>query len=726
MKPLLLCPSGNPKSFYAAISGGADAVYLGVDVFNARRNADNFTIENIGDYIRYAHIFGVKVYVTLNILIKETELTAFFETAEKLYDLGADAFILQDVSLGKILHEFLPDIELHLSTQAGVNNVYGAKKALENGFCRAVLARETPINEIEKISKIIETEVFVQGALCSSFSGQCLFSSFAGGDSGNRGLCRQPCRQKYSLNGGEYKYAISPSDLCVGQNIDKFLDVGVTAFKIEGRMRRAEYVYAAAKYYRNIFDGKYADISPLMRTFNRGNYTKGLAFGQDKNFLSTKTQSHIGEKIGTIKKIVGQKIVVDLKENLTYGSAMKILHNGEEVGNAIFKDGAQGVFDYKGEPKIGDDVCITTDTSLVLPENKLLPITVEVQVLAEKPIFAVAKINGKTIEIKGEVSQTSKTKPLTAEKIIEIFEKVDKYLFSPKITVQTKGAFVPISTLNQFRRDFYSLFYNKVTVMPPRKKGDLVLPQYNIKQPKQRKIAVIDSEFDIDLSKIEIAIFAPINYKSDAEFETFFERTIVLAEKYLYLPAYLTEKDIEIIGKNIERFDGIYCENLAASGLAKKWNKKIFYGTGANVFNSFDIADKEGFICLSNELTKYESEKLNGENIFVHAYGGIAIMNYIYCPFEKKCEKCLAKEWSTLTDESGREFLLRRYIIDGCRFQLFNCLPLAGEWSGNTLINMLSLNAKQKRVIIQNFENTDKVKELLAKYTTGHTTKPAK
>jgi len=726
MKPLLLCPSGNPKSFYAAISGGADAVYLGVDVFNARRNADNFTIENIGDYIRYAHIFGVKVYVTLNILIKETELKAFFETAEKLYDLGADAFILQDVSFGKTLHEFLPDIELHLSTQAGVNNVYGAKKALESGFCRVVLARETPLNEIEKISKIIETEVFIQGALCSSFSGQCLFSSFAGGDSGNRGLCRQPCRQKYSLNGGKYKYAISPSDLCVGQNINKFLDIGVTAFKVEGRMRRAEYVYAAAKYYRNILDGKNSDISPLMRTFNRGNYTKGLAFGQDKNFLSTVAQSHIGEKIGTVRKIVGQKIVVDLKENLSKGSAMKILHNGEEVGNAVYKDGAQGIFDYKGEPKTGDDVCVTTDTSLVLPENKLLPITVEVKVIAENPIFAAAKINGETIEIEGEISQTSKTKPLTTEKIIEIFEKVDKYPFLPKITAQTIDAFVPISTLNQFRRDFYSLLYNKVTEIPSRKKGNLVLPQYTPKQPKIRKVAVIDSEFDFDLSKIDIAIFAPTNYKSDAEFKAFFEKTISVTEKYLYLPAYLTEKDVEIIDKNIERFDGIYCENLSASGLAKKWSKKIFHGTGANVFNSFDIADKDGCVCLSNELTKYESEKLNGENIFVHAYGGIAIMNYIYCPFEKKCEKCSAKEWSTLTDESGREFGLRRYILDGCRFQLFNCLPLAGDWSGNALINMLSLNAKQKRVIMQNFENADKVKELLGKYTTGHTPKPVK
>jgi len=491
-------------------------------------------------------------------------------------------------------------------------------------------------------------------------------------------------------------------------------------------MRRAEYVYAAAKYYRSIFDSKRGDISPLMRTFNRGNYTTGLAFGQDKNFLSTKTQSHIGEKIGTVKKIVGQKILVDLKENLGKGSAMKILRSGEEVGNAVYKDGAQGVFDYKGEPKIGDDVCVTTDTSLILPENKLLPITVDVQVLAEKPITAAAAVNGEKIEIKGGISQTSKTKPLTAEKIIEIFEKVDKYPFLPKIKAQTKDAFVPISTLNQFRRNFYSLLYNKVTEMPPRKKGNLILPQYNPKQPKNRKIAVIDSEFDFDLSKINIAIFAPIDYKSDTEFEAFFDKTVSVAEKYLYLAAFLTEKDVEIIGKNIEKFDGIYCENLAADSLAKKWNKKIFYGTGANVFNSFDIADKDGYVCLSNELTKYESAKLDGENIFVHAYGGIALMNYIYCPFEKKCEKCSVKKWSTLTDESGREFALRRYILDGCRFQLFNCLPLAGEWSGNTLINMLSLNEKQKRVILQNFENSDKVKALLGKYTTGHTTKPVK
>ncbi|HPG92053.1 MAG TPA: DUF3656 domain-containing protein [Clostridia bacterium] len=724
MKSTLLCPAGNPKAFYAAISGGADAIYLGVDVFNARRNADNFTLENIGEYIRYAHLFGVKIYVTLNILIKNTELESFFETARKLYFLGADAFILQDVSFGKIFCKYLPDIELHLSTQAGVNNIYGAKEAKENGFCQVVLARETPLSEIEQISKIIKTEVFVQGALCSSFSGQCLMSSFIGGDSGNRGLCRQPCRQKYSLNGGKMCYAISPSDLCVGENIEKFINLGVSAFKIEGRMRRAEYVYAAAKFYRNLLNGEKADISPLKRAFNRGNYTSGLAFGQDENFLSTKTQSHIGEKVAVVKKIVGQKICVNLKEKISQGSAMKILRNGEEVGNAVFKGGEQGVFDYKGEPRVGDDVCITTDTSLVLPEIKLLPISVDVKIVAEKQIFAKATIKGETVEILGEITQTSKTKPLTIDMIKNCFAKVDKYPFAPNIDVETKDAFVAISTLNQFRRDFYAKIYEKLTELPKRTQGELELPNYLAKHPKKEKVAVIDSEFDFDLSKIDIAVFAPNNYKDEKLFNTFFVKTNAVKEKYLFIPAFLTEKDVEILDNRVDKFDGIYCENLAAKNLANKWGKKIFYGTGMNIFNAIDIDDKNGYICSSNELTVRESEVMDCENIFVQVFGGIAVMNFAYCPFGKKCSNCNAKEWSKLTDESGREFSLRKYILGECRFQLFNCLPLVGSWNGNILINLLSLNQKQKSTVMENFEDEKRLKDLLRKYTTGHSVKP--
>lgn len=195
----LLAPAGNEECFFAAINNGADAVYLGLNSFSARKNAGNFTRDNIRFYVSYAHAVGVKVYVALNTLIKDCELEDFIAAAKTAYEAGADALILQDVFSGKILKGVLPDCELHLSTQAGVNNLAGVKIAEEYGFSRVILARETEEREIKSIAENIDTEIFVHGALCSSFSGHCYMSSFIGGNSGNRGLCKQPCRKKYVI-----------------------------------------------------------------------------------------------------------------------------------------------------------------------------------------------------------------------------------------------------------------------------------------------------------------------------------------------------------------------------------------------------------------------------------------------------------------------------------------------------------------------------------------------
>ena len=275
--------------------------------------------------------------------------------------------------LGKAIHARYPKIVLHLSTQAGVCNENGAKFAKDCGFSRIILARETPLLEIEKIAKIIETESFVQGALCTCFSGQCYFSSFIGGNSGNRGRCKQPCRKLYAYdrNGNEEKnYALSLSDLCVGEDIQKYVDAGVCSFKIEGRMRRAEYVAAATAYYRLLIDSfselvslqdKALALSNLKRTYNRGNYTKGLAFGQDKRFLSTSVQGHIGEKVGVVK-VQNTKYCVESAFRPQPGDAFKILRNGREIGGAVFskQEGKCFILASKIRLKNGDSVFITT------------------------------------------------------------------------------------------------------------------------------------------------------------------------------------------------------------------------------------------------------------------------------------------------------------------------------------------------------------------------------
>ena len=220
----ILAPAGNADCANAAIDNGANAVYLGYNKFSARQSAENFDETALCAIVTKAHFCGAKVYVAMNTLIKEDELDDFVSTVSCIWNCGVDAVILQDVLLGKTLKSQNPQLVLHLSTQAGVCSVEGAKFARECGFSRVILARETPLTEIAKIAEIMETEAFVQGALCTCFSGQCYFSSFIGGNSGNRGRCKQPCRKRYSYNRNgntEQNYALSLSDLCVGEEIDK-------------------------------------------------------------------------------------------------------------------------------------------------------------------------------------------------------------------------------------------------------------------------------------------------------------------------------------------------------------------------------------------------------------------------------------------------------------------------------------------------------------------------
>ena len=295
----ILAPAGSENSAFAAINAGADAIYLGLDRFSARSSAENFCMENFKKILAYAHALGVKVYAALNTVVKNSELENFLDTCAEVWNAGADALIIQDVFLGKYIKARFPQVKLHLSTQAGTCNALGALLAKEYGFDRVILARETLLKDVVEISKIIETEAFVQGALCTCFSGQCYMSSFAGGNSGNRGRCKQPCRKVYSVDRRGFEepaYRLSLSDLCVGENIKELAEAGVTSFKIEGRMRRPEYVAAAVGYYKDK-----VSLSSLKRTYNRGNYTKGLAFGQNKSFISSAVQGHIGEFAGIIK-----------------------------------------------------------------------------------------------------------------------------------------------------------------------------------------------------------------------------------------------------------------------------------------------------------------------------------------------------------------------------------------------------------------------------------------
>ena len=368
-KPELLIPAGGIPQLIAAVENGADAVYLGGNAFNARINADNFDIESMEKAVDFCHLRGVKVYVTLNTLMRDNQLEPALNYAKNLYKIGVDAMIIQDLGLGQLIRETMPDFEMHLSTQGTIFGVGGANTAKSLGYSRVVLAREMSLEEIKNICEKsqIETEVFVHGALCFCFSGQCQLSRTFGGRSGNQGVCAQPCRLPYKLVGRndtkeekiplsdknpkdfrtdfEKKHHLSPKDLSLIDHLDELIKIGVNSLKVEGRLKSPEYVATVTRIYRKYIDefcknGSYnvsdADRKDLLQIFNRGNFTDAYLRGESDESLMAfefpKNQGvYIGEvkSIKKIKSIYTLKISADATKQLSAGDVIEARFNNE-------------------------------------------------------------------------------------------------------------------------------------------------------------------------------------------------------------------------------------------------------------------------------------------------------------------------------------------------------------------------------------------------------------
>ncbi len=341
----LLAPVGSKDALKAAVLGGADAVYLGGKLFGARRLADNFTDSELKAAVHFSHDYGVKVYVTVNILVKERELQQAFSHVDYLYSIDADALIVQDRGLLKLIRENYP-ISVHASTQMGIHSPEGAVWAEKNGINRIILARELHIDEIKRIREAtgVELEVFAHGALCYSFSGQCLFSSILGGRSGNRGMCAQPCRKSYTLR-SQKGYLLSTADISIVEVLPDLMRTGVDALKIEGRMRSPMYVYLTSKVYssaiRRAKQGENVLITPrekkmLEIVFNRG-FTRGYLF--ENNVMQTAYPESRGILLGNASFDGANLIVKDT--GLKPGDGITLYRDGEKIGGFEIKSTKQ-------------------------------------------------------------------------------------------------------------------------------------------------------------------------------------------------------------------------------------------------------------------------------------------------------------------------------------------------------------------------------------------------
>lgn len=493
-------------------------------------------------------------------------------------------------------------------------------------------------------------------------------------------------------------------------------------------MRRAEYVAAAVKYYRGLIDNKTnteQDLSDLKKTYNRGNYTKGLAFGQDKRFLSTSIQGHIGEKVGVVK-VVNGKFLVESRFKPQNGDGFKILREGKEIGGAFFvkTEGKCFVISSKIRLKNGDGVFITTDTAL---NQRLLSverrINVSLSLCFREGEFPTMECGG--VLIKGETPlQTAKNQALTLQDLKTCFMKTDGLPIDVEFkTVDLQGnIFIPKSELNALRRAVYTAFYEDRT----RNKNEryetfmMSVPQF---EGNNTKTAVIATDFDN--IQPDVAVYKAKDYAAPLP-KSFLEGNF---EKYLYYPAFATEKDIQALEKHLKEgnIDGVYAENYGGITFAKERNIKLFAGTGFNLINSLsvDMLLRElcvSYYAISKEANQEEMKGLTGEKAFALSSGNIKLMDLCYCPFGKTCSICDKKDVYNLTDESGRVFPVHRYLSsDGsCRFEVYNCAELisVGIKGVGKLLDLTLVENKKLALVVKDDETEQK--KVYNKPTSGH------
>ena len=498
-KPELLAPAGGMEAFVAAVENGADAVYLGARAFSARGYASNFSEEELEEVIDYAHLRGVKVYVTVNTLLKEEEVENALKLLSWLRQIGTDAIIIQDLGLISLARKYLPDLPLHASTQMTLHNSEGVEFAKKLGIERVVLSRECSLEEIKQMREKTgtEIEVFIHGALCISYSGQCLLSSLIGGRSGNRGFCAQPCRKKYRLycEGKSIKttgsYLLSPKDLNTTSGLGALIKAGIESFKIEGRMKRPEYVAGVVRIYRRLID-RYLENpegysvseeeqEALTQLFNRG-FTQGYFFENPRlELMSRESPQNRGIPAGTIigydshsKRIrvrlslalsAGAGIMVESAE-LSPEDKGKIISSMYTRKGQIYSAQTGDIIEIPFDSKVqsGSTVYRTYDKKLMDSLRKesesgdlrpKIPVFITATIAFGRPIkFEIKDRDSNAVTIESEyIVEKAKKQPTSKAQIEKQLSKLGNTLFeAAELHVSMeKDVFIPVGQLNELR-----------------------------------------------------------------------------------------------------------------------------------------------------------------------------------------------------------------------------------------------------------------------------------
>lgn len=666
MKMKLLSPAGDFESLKMAVYYGADEVYLGVKDFNAR-NIEGFNLESLKQATDFAHIYGVKVHLTVNILFSDDELQSALNLIVDAYNLGVDAFIIQDIGLASLVNNFFPEIEMHASTQMGIHNLEGAKVAKEIGFKRVVLARETPLSEIKRIKDNldIEIEYFAHGALCVCFSGNCYLSSKLLGASGNRGKCKQLCRLPFTLMKDNKKlktgFLLSAKDFNMLGRLKELEDAGVCSIKIEGRARRPFYVAAATSAYRSALDGKSYDEKSLLLAFNR-DFTEGY-FSGNSNIIS-KFNNHVGIMVGKIKNVKYGKnfneFTFSSTEKISKKSVIKLFKDGTEFSTiSLFDLQEISPLLYRATTtqkiKTGLEVRLISDyekeTQTV---SKIRKLDVPLSIKANEGMPIKAKVNYKNInfELEGETCLKAQNQPLSKNEIENCFSKNE--FFVPQIIFETNNAFLTKKQLNDFRRNVYEKLIEKLTEINHKKIQKIELKiNKNIK--KFNNFQIIDN-ISNNFNEKNI-IFSPEVYSIN-EINKFKEKCDKENKNaFLLLPNFATEKDIILLEEIISKTKvGAIATNLYA--LLLKTN--LVAGGELNIYNSVsaNLLNIPVLSAENNLSTKVE----------------VPFMTLKHCPmkehFGAKCSACPYADGFKYVMQNGKTFSLKRKKLSSCTFYL--------------------------------------------------------
>ena len=734
-KPELLCPVGGILQLKAAVQNGADAVYMGGLNYNARMYADNFTtISELEEAVDYAHLRNVKVYITLNTLLNDNELEEAVSYAEKLYEIGVDAVIVQDLGLIDMLSKKVPKLKVHVSTQSTIYSVDGVNFFDKHSNVeRVVLARELSLNEITQIVNNVnkEIEIFVHGALCVCYSGQCKLSSQIGARSGNRGRCAQPCRLPYKIEEvmQDENYYLSTKDVCLIDILPDVLKTGVHSLKIEGRMKSPEYVAAVTRIYRKYIDMYYEnkeyvvdkeDKEVLLQVFNRGGFSTGyLENSNSKNIWCNARPKNSGIYIGNVQKYDSKKgnITIKLEKDLANGDVIEVVNKELSssmvsyirTSGSIVKKVDVGkvaiIGDIKGKIEVGNPVykIISKELNDKLKESfetrEIKKNKVECEIflnISKVPkIILKCEVLGKRFEVEiedGNKCEVGQNKYLTDEVICSSLSKTGDVPFEiDNINiVKDDKAFTTMANLNSIRRKAFEALSNKIV--------------RNFKNTKEKLENINEGE---DLVKVEnrdvdtkiSAYVYRLKLLKDMSVLKQFDRVYISLEDVvrnkeeilnlginskicLYLPTITNSRYRKYMCEElakIKEFENILITNVEHLEFFKDKKYNLYLDNSFNVFNSYTLKtlEENGIlgINLSNELSLQQIENIQAtksSKLEVDVYGNLQAMYSDFCVLKAtgNCGFCKNIKYN-LVDRKGKKFPCLFNNI-GCTMQVLN------------------------------------------------------